>query len=406
MHAEVLVVGGGPIGTVAARCAAEAGASVLLVDRRDSIDRVSCCTGLVSHRTLVMLGVSKDSVLHEIRRITVHAPDGKRLDLAADHSKAVVIDRIRLERELHDLARAAGVEVRLGTEAVAASDDSIVLDGADGQQDVTASAIIGADGPSSRVAEWFGLPHPENIIRAAQAVIETAQSVPTDRVEIFLGDRFAPGFFAWAVPEASDRLRVGLGATPPLEPTEYLDRLLETEFGSCRVLARSGGVVPVSPTTRSAVGSTFLVGDAAGQVKPLSGGGLYPGSLCARIAGRIAAEVALSEPSRDGTAAAYESEWRSAIGREVAFGRAIRRISGMLSDRELSAAIAACDDPALLSFLAEHADIDRLHRLPDELATQPLLWGKILRLLPRMVNREIADLPDRSSVVSVPPASL
>ncbi len=406
MHVHVVVVGAGPIGAVVARCAAEAGASVLLVDHRDDLSRSSCCTGLVSPRTLTTLGVSSGPVLREIRAVTLHAPDGRMLNLSADRTKAVVIDRSRLEQELHIQARAAGVDVRLGTEAVSASRDAIVLRSADGPRTVTASVVVGADGPSSRVAQWFELPPPEQFVQAAQAVIETDRAVPSDRVEVFLGNNVAPGFFAWAVPAEEQRLRVGLGVSPPFDPSEHLDRLLATRFQGCRIISRAGGRIPVSPSPRCAADSVLLVGDAAGQVKPLSGGGLYPGGICARIAGRIAAETALSGTSNPLAAATYESEWRSAIGREIAFGRSMRRISEMLSDADLSALIAACDDPDLLSFLAKHADIDDFHRLADELAARPSLWGKVLRLLPLVVNREVVSLTDRSPVASTPRISL
>ncbi len=405
MQAQVVVVGGGPIGAVAARCAAEAGASVLLVERRADLNRSSCCTGLVSPRTLATLGVSTGSVLREILGVTVRAPDGRELELSADNRKAVVIDRGRLERELHELARAAGVDVRLATEAMSASGDAIALKSDGGPTQVTASVVIGADGPYSRVAQWFGLPRPEQYVHAAQAVVETDRALPSDRVEVAFGEKVAPGFFAWVVPAEDERLRVGLGVVPPLDPSDHLDRFLASRFPEREVLSRASGWIPVAPAPRSATDSVLLVGDAAGQVKPLSGGGLFLGGICARIAGRIAAETALSGAPDRRAATAYESEWRSAIGREIAFGRSIRRIWGALSDRDVDAVIATCDDPDLLSFLAAHADIDRLHRLPDELAARPALWGKALRLLPCVAKREIADLPG-SPVVSVPRASL
>jgi len=406
VHVQVVVVGGGPIGAVAARCAAEAGASVLLVDRREDLGHSSCCTGLVSPRTLSTLGVSSGSVLQEIRSIAVHAPDGRRLELSADQVKGVVIDRPRLERELHDLARAAEVDVRLGTEAVSASNGSVALKSADGPATVRTSIVIGADGPGSRAAQWFGLPPPDRFVCAAQALVEVDRAIPPNRVEVFFGKGVAPGFFAWAVPESARQLRIGLGASPPSDPSKLLEQLLAVRFPAARVLSRAGGRIPVSIAPRAAAEGIFLVGDAAGQVKPLSGGGLYPGGTCARIAGRIAAEAVLSGGSSARAAAEYESAWRSAIGREVAFGQSMRRIADTLSDRELSAVLAACDEPDLLSFLAERADIDWFHRLPDELAAKPPLWGKVLRLLPLVVHRETADSAVRSSVASVLRASL
>ncbi len=391
MHVDVLVVGGGPIGAVAARCAAEAGATVLLVERRDNLRLSSCCTGLVSPRTVKILGASEDCVLREIRSIKLHSPNGQILNLAADHAKAVVIDRARLEQGLHVRMRDAGVDVRLGTEVVRVSDEKIIVSSSDGEEQLTAAMTVGADGPRSRIARQFDLPCPEQFVHGAQAVVEMDRHAASDTVEVFLGEAVAPGFFGWAVPAEESQLRVGLGVTPPRDPSEYLDRLLAKWFPEANVISRAGGQIPISPVARSATHSVLLVGDAAGQVKPLSGGGLYSGGVCARIAGRIAATTALSGQSGDRAAASYESEWRSAIGREIAFGQSMRRISGMLTDHDLNALFAACEDRELLSFLSEHADIDRFHRLPDELAVHPLLWKKVLRLLPLITSREITE---------------
>jgi digeranylgeranylglycerophospholipid reductase len=401
VHAQVVVVGGGPIGAVAARSAAQAGASVLLVERRKRPAPSSCCTGLVGPQALRILGVSTNCALLEIRGVSVHAPSVRKLELSANDTKAIVIDRLRLERELHDLARAEGVDVRLGVKAIAASDGAVVLESNGGQETIDASFILGADGPGSQVAQWFGLPSPERFVHAAQVVVETQGTTASDRVDVFLGNEVAPGFFAWAVPEGRNRLRVGVGVSSTLDPWPYLDRLLASRFPKSRTCSREGGRIPVAPTPRSATGSVLLVGDAAGQVKPLSGGGLYPGGVCARIAGRIAAETALSGASDPQAAFVYESEWKAAIGREITFGQSLHRLYSSLSDDDLNALIAACDDPELLAFLAEQADIDRLHRLPDELAARPSLWGKVLRLLPLVAGRDTDDVPDRPSVASV-----
>jgi len=401
----VVVVGAGPIGAVAARAAAAEGASVLLVDRRGDLERSSACTGLISPRTLSILNASSDCILREIRAITVHAPDGRTLDLTADHTKAIVVDRPCLERDLHRTARAAGVDIQLGTEAVSLVDEGILFECCDGRRTASASIVVGADGPGSRVAAWFDLPSPERFVHAAQIVLERPEVIRPDRVEIFFGQNVAPGFFAWAVPAEERTVRIGLGVSPDHDPSAYLDRLVSDRFSDCRVISRTGGRIPIAPVRRAAADGVLLVGDAAGQVKPLSGGGLYPGGICAQIAGRIAAEAVLADPPRP-AASAYESQWRSAVGREIAFGQSVRRISSMVSDRELNAIFAACDDPELLSFLADHADIDRFHRLPDRLALHPSLWGKLLRLLPFVASREIADLSDRSSVASTPRPSL
>ena len=405
VHTDVLVIGGGPIGAVAARAAAEAGAAVSLIDRRPDLGRSSACTGLISPRTPSILGIPPDCTVREIRSITVYAPGGRTLDLDADHTKALVIDRSVVERALHRAARAAGVDVQLGTEAVAVSEAGVLLQGDDMRWTVSAPVVIGADGPHSRVSEWFGLPRPEQFVYGVQAVVDGIDMPRPDRVEVFLGQTVAPGFFAWAVPAEGRTVRIGLGVVPGHDPAAHLDRLLEERFAGCRVIARTAGVIPVAAAPRTAADGVLLAGDAAGQVKPLSGGGLYPGATCARIAGRIAADAAVSgRPSH--LLSSYESAWRSAVGREIAFGRSIRRMAATVSDRDLDAVFAACDDPDLLAFLAEHGDIDRFHRLPDKLAHHPPLWGKVLRLVPFVANAEVAGPSGGSPVAPTHETSL
>ncbi len=397
MTSDVVVVGGGPIGLLAARCAAERGASVLLVDRRDRPGSSSCCAGLVSPRTLSTLGASTDTVLREIRSVAVHAPNGTCVVLSDEATKAVVIDRGQLERELCAGAGAAGAKLRFGTEAIAGSPGRIVLQAKGRRYEVAAAAIVGADGPTGSVASWFELTPPDRHVRAAQAVVEADTAHP-ERVDVYFGADVAPGFFGWTVPAEVDRLRVGVGVAPPADPFVYLSALLAARHPHARIVDRAGGRIPLAPVPRSSHGSTLLVGDAAGQVKPLSGGGLYTGAIGARIAGRFAAEA-----SDGGDVTGYDDAWRSAIGREIAFGRAVRRLATRIADPVLDAAVAASADPELLSFLAARADIDRFHRLPDELAAHPSLWGKVLRLLPIVLA---AGEIDRSTVVSASRASL
>jgi len=388
---DVAVIGAGPIGSVAARSAAEAGAKVLLVDRRDGVDRSSACTGLITSRTLEILGVSRDCILRQIRAVSVYAPDGQAVRLAADHPKAIVVDRARLERELHASAVDAGVDLRLGVEAIAASPGGVVLRTPVGIERVMTSVLIGADGPGGQVARWIGLPPPGRLVRAAQAVVEAP--LGEAEIEIHLGRKMAPGFFAWAVPAEGPTSRVGLGVCAPHDPVQYLERFLSSRFAGRRVLSRSGGTIPISPAARTVRDGALLVGDAAGQVKPLSGGGLYPGAVCARIAGRIAAQACRAGGGSLRGLAAYESEWRLAVGRDIAFGQAMRFIADSLSDQELSAALSRLDAPPLRSFLSEHADIDQLHLLPDRLAAHPPLWSRVLDVVPLLAGHEPLGSP-------------
>ena len=381
MLTDVAVVGGGPIGLTTARIAAELGARVIVFERKQEGAAPSCCTGLVSPRTLPTLGVSGDSVLREIRAVCVHLPSGRRIDLRSNEVKAVVIDRKKLETELLLFAREVGVDVRFETEAVSAEAGKLMVQSGLEIQSITAPVIVGADGPRSRVADWFSLGQPTNLIASSQVELEETSS-RSDQVDVFVGEKVAPGFLGWSVPAEDGITRVGLGVLPPHTPLVFLNRILTERYPNFRIRTRSAGWIPLSSASQPATTGAILVGDAAGHVKPLSGGGLYTGGLCARIAGETAARVAGSEGGASDLLATYPTRCLEAIGKEQAFGRSIRHHLSRLRDEDVETAAAALDDPQFLQFLADHADIDRFHQLPDCLASEPRLWTTLLRIVP------------------------
>ena len=385
---DVIVIGGGPIGAVAAREAAKAGARTLLLEQRKEIKGPIACTGLVSPRTLATLGASSRSILREIRAVRAHSPRGRRLSLRSLEVKGVVIDRISLEEELLSSAGSAGVEVLLGTEGRVGEGGRVTLISRGGEERVGAGVVIGADGPKSRVAAGSGLSPAAAPLPAAQAIVEGA---PTeDMVEVYFGWDLAPGFFAWAVPAEPDRSRVGLAVPPGENPQRFLDRLLTDRFPSNRVLSRASGFIPSRPVDRSIDDRLILVGDAAGQVKPLTGGGLYFGGLCAAIAGRVAAGAALSGRTDRAGLTEYEVRWRAALGTEIRFGLAGREALLPLDDDGIDEIFARLDDPELLTFIAETADIDRPSRLISTLVHRPWLWERVLPIIGIMDERRRA----------------
>jgi len=381
MSSDVVVIGGGPIGLTAGRAAAEAGAAVEIVERRRPEDAPSCCTGLVSPATLPTLGVSDASVLCRIRAVRLHLPTGRTIDLRSKHVKAVVLDRKVLERELRQRAQDAGARLHFSTEAVATSHGNVQVRSDETTRTLDTFIIIGADGPDSRVASWFSLDPPSLSVSAAQVELDAAAPCE-DRVDIFVGETVAPGFFGWAVPAGPGVVRVGVGVTPPHAPMMVLDRLLDAHFPGARVRSRAAGRIPLERVPRPAADGLLLVGDAAGHVKPLSGGGLYVGGRCARIAADLAAQAVRDPAGHERIATRYLERCDEAVGRELTFGTTLRHYLSRLHDADVEQMVDAINDPALLDFLADHADIDAFHTLPDLLSSEPRLWSSMLRLVP------------------------
>jgi len=199
MRSDVVVIGAGPVGLVAGRVAADSGLAVEIVERRRPDDAPSCCTGLVSRATLSVLGASNASVLRTIRAIRLVLPSGRSIELRARSEKAVVLDRVVLERDLRRQAENAGAQLHFGNEAMSASSGTVRIRSANGDRTIHPAIIIGADGPGSQVASWFSLEPARLFVSAAQANV-AARAPCEDQVDLFIGESVAPGFFGWAVP--------------------------------------------------------------------------------------------------------------------------------------------------------------------------------------------------------------
>jgi len=386
---DVVVVGGGPIGSVAARSAAAFGARVLLIERRTSLGGTSPCTGLVSPRTLPALGASDSSVLRRIRAVEAHAPNGHRLILRASTDKAFVLDRPTLERELHQRASEAGVTVQMNSEAVVVEPGRVDVRSPGGAEAIEAGVIIVAFGLSGAISSSGSFPRPRRLFLATQAVVESTPREP-DEVCIYFGTDVAPHFFAWSVPASQGRMRVGLAVPDGQDPTARLSGFLKRRFPGAPVLSWASGRIPVGPIHDPLRDGILLVGDAAGQVKPLSGGGLYTGAICGRIAGYSAARAARQGQTSRQDLSSYCAACERAVGGEIRFGLAARDLLESLPNDGIDDAFDALDQSELLRFFASEGDIDRLRVLPRRLAGKRTLWKRLLPLL-TLLDRHMTD---------------
>ncbi|MFQ5794663.1 MAG: geranylgeranyl reductase family protein [Candidatus Bipolaricaulia bacterium] len=391
---DVVVVGSGPAGSAAARTAAESGARVLMLEEHQQVGSPVQCTGLLSVRGVEETGASQAVLIREITGAFVYAPDGRRLEIRGREAKAWVIDRGELDRELARRAEAAGVEVRTGVRAIDLEPETgtlrILNDGREGQ--IQAGVVVGADGPKSQIAAWAGLPPPQKLIFGFQAVVPY-RAEHKDFVEVFLGNDLAPNFFAWAVPETDGYAKIGLGTDAGRQGRVCFDRLLaRTATQIDQVRAFQGGLIPIGPAAHTVSDRILLVGDAAGQSKPTSGGGIYTGTVCGKIAGEVAASCALAGETSNQALSEYERRWRRVLGRELAFGMQFHQLLCRLSDPWIDRIFTLLDDPKVLNIITEFGDIDYTSRLTKALAKSPRFWGRFATLLPGELDGLIRSL--------------
>ncbi|HEX6536289.1 MAG TPA: NAD(P)/FAD-dependent oxidoreductase [Gemmatimonadaceae bacterium] len=328
-HRDVLVVGGGPAGLIAARelCARAPGADVLLVERDRAIGApVRCGEGVGSAGLTEFMDPAGASwVSRRITRVIFWAPDGTEVRVA-EGDVGYVLDRARFEPAIAAQAGRLGAEIAVGTEVVSLHRDGdgwmALTRGPAGERRVRARLVIGADGVEGMVGRWAGLDTrvPARDMESCAQYVVAGIDFDPDAIYLHFGEAIAPGGYAWVFPKGHGVANVGLGivalrARPGLSARGYLDRYLDAYFPTgVRTGYTVGGVI-VHPTVKRTVADALLLcGDAAHMINPLSGGGI----VNAMKAGRLAAEVAAEALARGDTSAArlqrYHDRWMALLG--------------------------------------------------------------------------------------------
>jgi digeranylgeranylglycerophospholipid reductase len=404
---DVMVVGAGPAGSTVAYQVAKHGFKVLVVEEHPQVGVPSHCTGKLSISAAKELGIKPPRILAELRGAIFHSPSGIQLTVERAETQAYILDRGALDWWLASEAENLGATLATSTRAnkveIGKSGVRVYLASKRGVETKLCKVVVGADGVASFVARQMGLysKKPVELRLAAQKEFSKVKSMIPDFAELFFGERIAPGFFAWTVPAGSMGARVGLCIQPlsGQTPARHLDQFIASnpvvapKLRESVVTAESVHAIPTGGAIRRTVcDGTLIVGDAAGQVKSTTGGGLYYGILCARIAGEsLCKALERSEATVPGEELlSYERNWRERLGEEISFGCRVRNFMDSLSDDEVNYLFQVLRNDKTLSTLVEAlADIDYQSRIGKSLiprivvalARKPRLLSKARHLL-------------------------
>ena len=362
MH-DVVVIGAGPAGLVSARVLASLGHDVTVLEEHATIGVPVHCTGLLGLDAFAEFDLPRGSILGVADRARFVAADGSSVVVDADSVHAAVVDRAEFDQSLARASRLAGARLRsaarVRTVSVQPDRVSISVDG--DASPLHARACIVACGANYRFNRQLGLGVPRTFVQSAQ--LERSFDGP-DGVEVHLGSEVAPKGFAWLVPFSRDGRpcnRIGLMC-------QSRAAVRFRAFGR-RMRARFGvehdewpdprlKILPLGPVARTYGSRVLAVGDAAGLVKPTTGGGIYYSLLSGRMAAETLDGALRQDDLSEARLRSYEMEWRARLGAEIRTGLAFRTLAARMNDRAIDALIELARVDGLIPLLRQTADFN------------------------------------------------
>jgi len=363
IETDVLVVGAGPGGSIAAKFAALKGMRTLLIEKRQEIGSPVRCAEGISKGWLPECGIEADprwiSATPEVARI--FAPDGNCFMMKADRAGnevGIVIDRHQFDKVLAADAARAGAQILLktfATDVVRANGavSGVVAKSFGSDVEIRARITIGADGFESQVGRWAGIRtqvKARDIVTTFQYQLAGIDCDP--RYCDFYAGSCAPGGYIWVFPKGKDIANVGLGVQLSLlkgkgEPKAYLDRWIATQprFAEGKPLAMVAGAVSTNkPLPKTTTDGLMLVGDAARLIDPLTGGGIMNACISGKMAGEIAAQAIQIGDVSETFLQRYEQAWRGRLAKHIERNWWAKEQAAKINDEKLCSLIAALSE--------------------------------------------------------------
>ncbi len=354
---DVIVVGGGPSGLNTAKGLAENGLKVLLVEKKDKVGEAVVCSGVVGMEIFDKFNISRHSVLREIKTVELLSPSLTCIQYSEETPFACVIDRKIFDLELQKMALTKGAEIQLKSSVidinVNSSSAEVHIKSDNYVATYNSRAVVLATGINTHLSKKLGLGFPLRFLIAVQEEVNLQKDFP---LTIFVGNEISDSAFAWSIPSGDGRFRVGLMAEG--NSKERFRRFTERNFP---------GVIftnpQIKPIAQGLVTGTFrdrvlVVGEAAGQVKTTTGGGIYWGLLCSEIAVNVLLKAFKKDDFSAKTLSEYETLWHRLLESEIKAGLFVRKICSYLNDNQIERIIQLGKTDGIISFIKKKALFD------------------------------------------------
>jgi geranylgeranyl reductase family protein len=383
---DVAVVGSGPVGSTLARYMADEGFKVVILEKKRNVGVPLQCAGLLGKRIKKINILPPEFIMNEVYGAYLHSPSEIVLKVSKKHPEAYVIDRVAYDKFLSDQAVNSGARLLLNhrVEHVDVKNGEVLT--RNGEK-ISAEVVVGADGYNSMVSKRFN-PVSENY-EAVQYLMSVKDEVDTDHVHLKAESQTSPGF-SWIIPISDSLVRVGMFSTLSYQEASthlegYIKKNLQLENSS--YLKKYHGCIPIyNPKKQIVKNRALLLGDAASQVKPTTGGGLTLGFLCAKLASEVMVK-ALEKENME-ILQEYQVSYGKKFGRELKTQRMVHKTFKSLNDADLDFMFSKLKKEGAEDLISEYGDMDTQSPLVKEM----LRRGIIFSILPQMLSRRISSL--------------
>ena len=345
---DVVVVGGGPSGSMAAWEAAKGGASVCMLEKDRDIGYPVRCGEAAGESGLKQFVDIKDSwVAERITGAKLGSPSGKLVDVEFKSETGFILNRRVFDYDLSRYAANAGAEVYTKAYVKNISNangqvNGVVLDYLGEEKKILAKIVIGADGLTSREGRWAGMKtqvRMKDMESALQYSVSNIDIEPNKMI-MYVGKNHAPGGYLWVFPKGDKFANIGIGISGKYSKhksaKKFLDEFMEREYPDAAILTTMCGGVPCGKPMRNPVSDgLMLVGDAAHQINPMTGGGIVSGMKAGWIAGQVAAEAIIKENYSVKMLNNYSDAMWKAFGKNYERFYKIKEAVHNLSDEDL-----------------------------------------------------------------------
>jgi len=345
MKYDVIVVGGRVSGSASSLFASKNGLNVLMIEKRQEIGTPVQCAGATSYKTFETLQIkpSPKYVREEIFGADLYSPEGNLAKLRGPVAEGLILERKIFDKELAIESANAGTEIMLKTNVKDLIIKKKKVKGVIAKKlgktiEIKSDIVIAADGLESQIAKKAGLnttAKPLDICSCAQYEM-VGLDIEPNYLKFYFGNKIAPGGYVWIFPKGDNIANVGVGVRSRENTAFYYLNKFISNLDAKPVELNIGGVPVAGPVEKTFSDGLLVVGDAAHQVDPITGGGIHIAAACGKIAGEVASEAIQKEDTSSNFLKKYEDLWKEKVGKDINRSLKYRKALDNMNDNDLN----------------------------------------------------------------------